>query len=117
MLLPRPITLDDDAVAALLQLVGIMTDQVLIAEDTPRWQLEDVMTIEARLEQELAFGNGVVTLGIDDVGLLLDGMAFTESASSDLPWAELVRWTSDFIAAELRQYWTEHEWQRFAQRS
>jgi hypothetical protein len=42
--------------------------------------------------------------------LLLDGMAFTEIASADLPWIEMVRWTSDFVTSELRSHWTEAEW-------
>ena len=38
-------------------------------------------------------------------------MAFTEVASAELPWIDMVRWTTDFITAELRQYWTDEEWQ------
>ncbi len=38
-----------------------------------------------------------VTIGIDDAALLLDGMAFTEVASADLPWIDMVRWTADFV--------------------
>ena len=55
-----------------------------------------------------------VTIGIDDAALLLDGMAFTEVASAELPWVEMVRWTSDFITAELRQHWTDDEWRALA---
>jgi hypothetical protein len=33
--------------------------------------------------------------------------------SADLPWIEMVRWTSDFVTSELRQYWTEDEWRTF----
>jgi hypothetical protein len=28
----------------------------------------------------------------------------------DLPFIEMVRWTSDFITAELRSHWTEEQW-------
>jgi hypothetical protein len=37
-------------------------------------------------------------------------MAFTEVASADLPWIEMVRWTSDFVTSELRSHWTQSEW-------
>jgi hypothetical protein len=52
----------------------------------------------------------LVTLGIDDAALLLDGMAYTEIASADLPWIDMVRWTADFVAGELRRHWTDGEW-------
>jgi hypothetical protein len=55
-----------------------------------------------------------VELSLSDVDLLLSGMAFTEVASAQLPWIDLVRWTSDFVTAELRSHWTEEEWQRHA---
>jgi hypothetical protein len=54
-----------------------------------------------------------VLLGIDDAELLLQGMAFTEVMSQDLPWIESVRWVTDFITEELRQHWTEDEWRKF----
>jgi len=60
-----------------------------------------------------AEGEGVL-LGIDDAALLLQGMAFTEVMSQDLPWIESVRWVTDFITDELRQHWTEDEWLRLA---
>jgi hypothetical protein len=44
--------------------------------------------------------------------MLLQGMAFTEVMSQDLPWIESVRWVTDFITEELRQHWTEDEWRR-----
>jgi hypothetical protein len=46
--------------------------------------------------------------------MLLQGMAFTEVMSQDLPWIESVRWVTDFITEELRQHWTEDEWLRLA---
>jgi hypothetical protein len=58
-----------------------------------------------------AEGEGVL-LGIDDAALLLQGMAFTEVMSQELPWIESVRWVTDFITEELRQHWTEDEWRR-----
>ena len=59
-------------------------------------------------------GTTTVTIGIDDAALLLDGMAFTEMASVDFPWFDMVRWTSDFVTAELRPHWSEDAWQTFA---
>jgi hypothetical protein len=62
---------------------------------------------------EPAEGEGVL-LGIDDAAMLLQGMAFTEVMSQDLPWIESVRWVTDFITEELRQHWTEDEWRRLS---
>jgi hypothetical protein len=89
-----------------------------------RWDLERLMELELRLgvapggfglvddtaDAPAGDGRRAVTLGIDDAALLLDGMAFTEIASADLPWIEMVRWTSDFVTSELRSHWTEAEW-------
>jgi hypothetical protein len=102
---------------ALGTILGIMSDQAM-SGTAPRWDLERLLELELRLGvvaggvaapdqlAELA----AVTLGIDDAALLLDGMAFTEVASADLPWIEMVRWTSDFVTAELRSHWTDAEW-------
>lgn len=113
MVEPRDVPLDDDALSALLQLLGIMTDQVLAAEDRPRWELEPLLLLETRLEMARSEGAPTVMLGIDEVALVLDGMAFTEAASAHLPWAEMVRWTSDFVTAELRTHWDETSWRAF----
>lgn len=122
MLLPRDITLTADARGALAQIVAIMTDQVLGGDGPPMWDVERLMALEARLGIVLGvddIGAGsdettTVTLGIDDAALLLDGMAFTEMASVDLPWFDMVRWTSDFVTAELRPHWSEADWQAYA---
>jgi hypothetical protein len=114
MLLPREIELEPEARLALGQILGIMSDQIM-SSGTTRWDVERLMEVETRLGV-VPGGNGVseesatVTLGIEDAALLLDGMAFTEFASADLPWIEMVRWTSDFITSELRSHWTEAEW-------
>ena len=50
-----------------------------------------------------------ITLGIDDAALLLQGMAFTELMSVDLPWFETVQWVTDFVTSELRQHWSDQE--------
>lgn len=101
---------------ALGQILGIMSDQVMSGA-VDRWSVERLMEIELRLgvvpgssDIDLVDGDVTVTLGIDDAALLLDGMAFTEIASADLPWIDMVRWTSDFVTSELRRHWTEAEW-------
>ena len=111
MIEPRQLPLDPDALATLLQLVGIMTDQVMMA-DVPRWEVDSLMHLEVVLESAVMDSGTPVTLGIDDVAMLLDGMAFTEMASVDLPWFDMVRWTSDFITQELRGYWSDDLWRR-----
>jgi hypothetical protein len=115
--LPRDIEFDGDARMALAQILGIMSDQAM-SGDAARWDVGRLMEVEARLGITLGIddvGRGptepaLVTIGIDDAALLLDGMAYTEIASADLPWIDMVRWTSDFVTAELRQHWTDDEW-------
>jgi hypothetical protein len=121
---PRDITLGADAKAALTQIVAIMSDHVMESGGHGRWHPDQLMQLELRLgitigvdDLRLPEGDGtVVTLDIDDAALLLDGMAFTEIASMDLPWFEMVQWTSDFITTELRQHWTDDEWRTYAAR-
>ncbi len=120
MRLPREIELEPDARLALGQILGIMSDQAM-AGTVGRWDVERLMELEFRLGltpgssgvdgiPHMAEDLTTVTLGIDDAALLLDGMAFTEIASADLPWIEMVRWTSDFVTSELRSHWTHAEW-------
>ncbi len=121
MRLAREIELEADARMALAQILGIMSDQAMSGDDT-RWDVGRLMEVEARLGITLGvddLGKGseepaVVTIGIDDAALILDGMAYTEVASADLPWIDMVRWTSDFVSAQLRQYWTDDEWRSVA---
>ena len=118
MRLPRAIELDPDARHALGQILGIMSDQTMSGAVT-RWDLERLLELEVRLgvfpgALDLDNTSSTVTLGIDDAALLLDGMAFTEIASADLPWIEMVRWTSDFVTSELRSHWTQAEWLELA---
>ena len=111
MIEPRLVLLEQDAVLALSQILGIMLDDLYNTENSSGWNSERILDLEARLmaptEEE-----GVL-LGIDDAALLLQGMAFTEVMSKDLPWIESVRWVTDFITEELRQHWTEDEWRKF----
>lgn len=114
---PREFELEADARMALAQLLGIMSDQAM-SGDHARWEVGRLMEVEARLGITLGVddigrgpqGSATVTLGIDDAALLLDGMAYTEIASADLPWIDMVRWTSDFVSGELRRHWSDDEW-------
>ena len=87
-----------------------MLDQLLDGEDARGWSSEKILELEARL---MAPGeNEGVLLGIDDVALLLQGMAYTEVMSEEFPWIDTVRWVTDFVTEELRKHWSEEEWQR-----
>ncbi len=117
MRLAREFELAADARMALAQILGIMSDQAM-SGDVTRWDVGRLMEVEMRLGITLGvddIGRGgdesaLVTIGIDDAALLLDGMAYTEIASADLPWIDMVRWTADFVSTELRQHWTDDEW-------
>lgn len=111
MIQPRDIQLDSDAVMAIGQIFGIMSDQIFSFERNSPWDIEHLFELDQRFAEHV---EGVpIPLGIDDVALIIQGMAFTEVMSADLPWIEMVRWTSDFVTNELRQYWTEDEWRTF----
>jgi hypothetical protein len=121
MHLPRTFELSGDARAAVVQLVGIMSDQVMDGADAARWDYDELMRLEQRFGVTMGVddvGRGpsesaVVTVGMEDIALLLDGMAFTEVMSADFPWIDMVRWTADFITTELRGHWTDDEWRDF----
>lgn len=114
MLEPREISLDKEAIASLRQIIGIMTDQVQLAERPTRWNVEHLIDLDERL---FAHEDGQpIVLGIDDAALLLEGMAFTEIMSVELPWFDMVQWTTDFVTTELRQHWTQEQWEHFASR-
>ena len=107
---PRLVPLEHDAVLALCQILGIMLDQLLDGEDARGWSSEKILDLEARLMARRE--NEGVLLGIDDVALLLQGMAYTEVMSQEFPWIDTVRWVTDFVTEELRKHWSEEEWQR-----
>ena len=113
MIDPRTIQLEPEAVMAMSQILGIMLDQMFDAETSTMWNTEHIIELEARL---VAPAEGEpIELGIDDASLLLQGMAFTEVMSEDLPWIDTVRWVTDFVTAELRQHWTDEEWRNYSQ--
>ena len=106
------VVLEHDAVLALTQILGIMLDFLSEADSRSPWSLEHIIELDERLTTP-APGEALL-LGIDDAELLLQGMAFTEVMSADLPWVETVRWVTDFVTAELRQHWTDEEWREFS---
>ena len=114
MIEPREIAFTEDAVLALTELIGIMTDQLLEGNMHKRWQAEHLIDLQVRLNDHYA--DLPVRMGIDDAALLLDGMSFTEVMSVDLPYFAMVQWTSDFITSELWAHWTEAQWLAFAAR-
>lgn len=111
---PRAIMFEPDATSALLEILGIMTDQLLDGAMFARWDAEAVVDLQLRLH---GAGEGEpVVMGIDDAALLLDGMAFTEAMSVEFPFFEMVQWTSDFVTSELRSHWSEDLWRDYVGR-
>ena len=125
----RMMPLDSAAAGALVTILGIMLDHIQLADFEgfrPPWSAEHVVDLDTRLNHvwpELtASWSGLavegaaagevrpVELHIEDAELLLAGMAFTEMASTELPWFDMVRWTSDFISSELRGLWSDEVW-------
>lgn len=119
MHLPRTFELSSDARAAVAQLVGIMSDQVMDGADAARWDYHELMRVEHRfavttkVDDVGAGPSESVTVGMEDVAVLLDGMAHTEVMSDGFAWIDMVRWTADFISSELRGHWTDDEWREF----
>ena len=114
MIEPREIVFEANAVSALFEILGIMTDQLMEGNMVSRWDAEAVVDLQMRLSG-LAEGEAVM-MGIDDAALLLDGMAFTEVMSVDFPFFEMVQWTSDFVTEELRQHWSDDQWREYVGR-
>lgn len=134
----RVMPLERDAASALRIILGIMSDQLVMfgGEDTGwgrrSWNLDEIMSLEQRIDALWPDETWGMTeadphsasdrnhppkdfeLHIEDAELILAGMAFTEMASAEFPWADMVRWTSDFISTEIRALWTDDEWRRRA---
>ncbi len=134
----RTMSLERDAASALRIILGIMSDQLVMfgGEDTGwgrrSWNLDEIMSLEQRIDALWPDESWGMTesdphgasdrthppkdfeLHIEDAELILAGMAFTEMASAEFPWADMVRWTSDFITTEVRALWTDEEWRRRA---
>ena len=107
---PRHVPLEKDAIEALRLILGIMSDQAYVGDPIPNWDFEHIITLDLRLEDHDPAGP--FWMSINDAELLLEGMAFTEIASEQFPWIDMVRWTTEFITTELRQHWSEEEWRR-----
>ena len=127
----RVMQLDRDAAGALVTILGIVLDnaqEAALDGHRTTWNLEHVLDLDTRFHHvwpELAgLWSGVMNdapgdsreleLHIEDAELLLAGMAFTEMASTELPFFEMVQWTSEFVAAELRQLWPDELWRERA---
>lgn len=121
--------LDRAGAGALVTILGIVLDNIQTAEAEgyrSNWNVEHVLDLDTRFHHVwpeltanlMGFGGDdadaaesrAMELHIEDAELLLAGMAFTEMASTDLPFFEMVQWTSEFVAAELRQLWPDDVW-------
>lgn len=117
VVLARMITLPIEAGAALRETLGILDDHHE-AEDPYRAASLNLKILGAWSEGEwesLSGEDRAIEFDIEDAALILHGLAFTELMSAELPWFDMVQWTVDFVAAELRPRWTESEWEQFAQ--
>lgn len=125
---PRDVMLPAEAASSIDQILGIVLDSFMGGSPTAHvgafgwgFDVEQVVDLEQRLRdvwnaEELSCGEGderPIELSMEDVALILHGMAFTEVMSADLPWIDMVRWTSDFVTTQLRAPWTEDEWEAF----
>lgn len=114
MIQPKSVTFEPEAILAMFEILGIMTDQLMEGNMEQRWDAEHVVDLQVRLND--AREGSPIEIGIDDAALLLDGMAFTEVMSIEFPFFEMVQWTSDFVTEELRQYWSDDEWRDYVGR-
>lgn len=122
MSLLRPVELSVEAVGSIRQILGIVLDNAADGAGRWRFDLDRVQDLDERItagwhrdELETLSGDPrPIELHIEDVDLILHGMAFTEVMSADLPWIDMVRWTADFVTAQLRPHWSEAEWAELA---
>ena len=112
MIEPRMINLPREAISAIFEILGIMTDQLMEGNMASRWDAEAVVDFQRRLSE--VGEDEAVPLGIDDAALLLDGMAFTEMMSVSFPFFEMVQWTTEFVTSELRSHWSDEIWLAYA---
>jgi len=112
MIEPRMINLPREAISAIFEILGIMSDQLMEGNMASRWDAEAVVDLQRRLSE--VGEDEAVPLGIDDAALLLDGMAFTEMMSVSFPFFEMVQWTTEFVTSELRSHWSDEIWLAYA---
>lgn len=107
----RALSLPVEGAGALRTVIGIMSDHDLadpyvLADLDERleapWDEAEWSTLQGE-ERE-------VELTIEEAGLLLDGLAATETMSAHLPWLDMLMWVTDFVAEALRRPWSEAEW-------
>jgi hypothetical protein len=112
MIEPRMINLPREAISAIFEILGIMSDQLMEGNMASRWDAEAVVDLQRRLSE--VGEDEAVPLGIDDAALLLDGRAFTEMMSVSFPFFEMVQWTTEFVTSELRSHWSDEIWLAYA---
>lgn len=115
-MLSRTITLPIEAGAALRETLAILDDHQE-AEDPYRSASLNLKILEAWGVDEweaLSGDDRAIEFDIEDAALILQGLAFTEVMSIELPWFDMVQWTVDFIVGELRPQWTDDEWATFS---
>ncbi|MEL7209339.1 MAG: hypothetical protein AAGK32_14075 [Actinomycetota bacterium] len=101
-----------DAAAALLELLGIVHDNDA-TDDLARSTRLEALLRQRWTEDELLTLTGPdhpIRLDIEDAAALLGGLAYTEMMSSEFPWFDMVRWSVDFVTAQLRPLWTDQQW-------
>ncbi len=115
-MLARRLLLPIEAGQAIRQTIGILDDHGATDQPTRATLLEyQVWQAWSNNEWEAMVGpEREIELEIEDAALLLEGLAFTEAMSVDLPWFDMVQWTVDFMTQQLRPAWTEEEWTTYA---
>ncbi len=113
-MLNRSITLPIEAGAAIHQTLGILDDHGQQREPMRAALLEQRVWDGWTNEEwtSMAGDDAAIEFEIEDAAILLDGLAFTEMMSADLPWFDMVRWTVDFMTDQLRSAWTDAEWKQ-----
>ncbi len=115
-MLTRTVTLPIEAGAAIHQTLGILDDHGRQREPVRAALLEQRVWDGWTNEEwnALRGEDADIELEIEDAAILLDGLAFTEMMSADLPWFDMVRWTVDFMTEQLRSAWTDDEWNQLS---
>lgn len=117
-MLTRRVTLSVEAAATLLQIIGIMDDNGVGALPGRTLTLEALLrsTWPGEELERLEGEDRTVDLELEDAALLLEGLAYTEAMSTELPWFDMVQWTVDFVTEHLRSPWTDEEWRTYSSR-
>ncbi len=111
----RTLHLPIEAGAAIRETLGILDDHAQ-SEDHMRAVLLEQRVWDTWDREEwdaMAGPERPIQLEIEDAAMILQGLAFTEVMSVDLPWFAMVQWTVDFVTEQLRPSWTDDEWREF----